>query len=102
MDTNNQSETIGARRTREILKLKRIVDMLARDYRDPLNDLEVVRLAEIQLETIRIAIVDQASKVHEYPWPRIARTLGITEHEARRTYGPYRPISDIPSILREL
>lgn len=102
MGTNDQSETIGARRTREIQKLKRIVDMLVRDYHDPLDDLEAVRLAEIQIETIRIAIVDQSSKECGYSWLEIASALGVTQHEARRTYGKYRPIRRIPSILDEL
>lgn len=93
---------IEVTRTQAVKKLMRIVDTLACDTHDPLCDLETVRLAEIQLETIRIAIVDQASKRCGYSWSRIARTLGITEHEARKTYGKFRPIRDIPSILKEL
>lgn len=93
---------IEVARTRAVKKLESIVDTLARDTHEPLGDLEAVRLAEIQLETIRIVFVDQASKECGYSWPRIARTLGITEHEARKTYGKFRPIREIPSILEDL
>lgn len=73
-------------RTDEALKLLRLVKLLVPGVDDQLDDLGLLRLAEIQIGQVRRATVAEA-RMHGFTWHQLGDTLGMNAEDAERIYG---------------
>lgn len=72
----------------ETFKLRKLADSLIAPGDDPLDDLGMLRLVEIQIGRVRQTIVAEAQSAG-FTWQQIGDTLGMSAEDARRRY--YRP-----------
>lgn len=73
-------------RQKQIATLQGVSNSLVVGGDDPLDDLGMLRLAEILVEAVRKSIVAEA-KAEGYSWQRIGDTLCITAEDAEHRYG---------------
>lgn len=73
-------------RTVEALKLLGLVKPLVFGVDDQLDDLGLLRLAEIQIGQVRKAVVAEA-RMHGFTWQQLGDTLGMSAEDAERIYG---------------
>jgi len=77
---------LAVSRPDQVLKLNRLVNQLIPGDDDPLDDLGLLRLAEIQIGQVRKAIVAEA-KLRGFNWQQIGDTLCISAEDAQLFYG---------------
>ena len=79
---------LASLRIDETFKLRKLADSLIAPGDDPLDDLGMLRLVEIQIGRVRQTIVAEAQS-DGFTWQQIGDTLGMSAEGARRRY--YRP-----------
>lgn len=86
MNRKDSYRRVAAARRVQTEKLRTITNALVVGGDDPLDDLGMLRMAEIQIESTREAIVTEA-KTDGFSWQQIGDILCITAEHAEHRYG---------------
>lgn len=86
MKRSDSYRRVAAARREQAQKLRTIANQLVAGGDDPLDDLGLLRLAEIQIEPTRKAIVKEA-KTDGFDWQQIGDILCISAEDAELLYG---------------